>query len=63
MRKFILSEEQLDEPIPTLSDRQFVVSKDKLTEEESKAQRALFWYRETLFKYIHGVWKEVGCKT
>ncbi|KAF8654133.1 hypothetical protein AX16_003664 [Volvariella volvacea WC 439] len=60
IKKFLLSEEQLKEPIPTLSDRQFVVAKDKLSEAEAHAQRTLFWYREELFKHVRGTWKEAG---
>lgn len=47
-------------PIPTLSDRQFVVSKSSLSDAEDKAQRELFWYREELLDIIRGRWKEVN---
>ena len=46
-------------PIPTLSGRQFVVSKAKLTLKEEKHQKELFWYREELFKRVKGTWREV----
>jgi hypothetical protein len=59
IRKFILSEEQYTRPIPTLSDRQFVVQKSKLSESETRTQRVLFWYRERLFETIRGHWREV----
>jgi len=36
-----------------------VVDKSKLSSEDSKLQRELFWYREELFKAIRGQWKEV----
>jgi hypothetical protein len=42
-----------------LSDRQFVVAKDKLSEAELQLQKELFWYREALFKSLRGHWKEV----
>ena len=42
-----------------LSDRQFVVDKTKLSAAEYKLQRELFWYREELFKSVHGHWREV----
>lgn len=42
-----------------LSDRQYVVSASKLSAEEERAQRELFWYREELFKVVHGKWLEV----
>ncbi|KAF7323014.1 hypothetical protein HMN09_00081100 [Mycena chlorophos] len=60
IKKFTLSEAQISQPIPTLSDRQFVVTKSKLTKEQERAQRELFWYREELFKCIRGRWREAG---
>lgn len=60
MRKFLLSEEELSKPIPTLSDRQFVVQKSKLSDTEAKTQREFFWYREHLFRCIRGRWREVS---
>ncbi|GLB34932.1 putative transport protein Trs120 or TRAPPC9, TRAPP II complex subunit [Lyophyllum shimeji] len=60
IRKFVLSEEQLSQPIPTLSDRQFVVQKDKLSDREARTQREFFWYREHLFKCVRGRWRETG---
>ncbi|KIY72144.1 hypothetical protein CYLTODRAFT_434842 [Cylindrobasidium torrendii FP15055 ss-10] len=63
LRKFILSEAHIDEPIPTLSDRQFVVASEKLSKAEGRAQRELFWYREELFKCMNCHWKEAGSGT
>ncbi|KZT09435.1 uncharacterized protein LAESUDRAFT_694916 [Laetiporus sulphureus 93-53] len=60
IKKIHLSEEDIAKPIPTLSDRQFVVTKSNLSSAEVKAQRELFWYREELFKVIHGRWRETG---
>ncbi|KAG7092479.1 hypothetical protein E1B28_008831 [Marasmius oreades] len=60
IRKFILSEEHTSRPIPTLSDRQFVVDKSKLPENEQKVQRELFWYREELFKSLCCRWQEAN---
>ncbi|KAI0079931.1 Trs120-domain-containing protein [Panus rudis PR-1116 ss-1] len=60
VKKFRLSEKQVAQPIPTLSDRQYVVTKSSLTNTEERTQRELFWYREELFKYIRGRWKERG---
>ena len=42
-----------------LSDRQYVVSSSKLSPEAERSQRELFWYREELFKVVHGRWREV----
>lgn len=58
--KFRLPDEEVQKPIPTLSDRQFVVSKSGLSADQERIQRELFWYRETLFDHIRGRWKEVG---
>ncbi|CAK5277407.1 unnamed protein product [Mycena citricolor] len=60
IKKFILSDEHISQPIPTLSERQFVVAKSKLSKEQERSQRELFWYREELFKCIRGRWREAG---
>ncbi|PCH38067.1 hypothetical protein WOLCODRAFT_114758 [Wolfiporia cocos MD-104 SS10] len=60
IKKMLLPEESTSKPIPTLSDRQFVVTKSNLTSAEEKAQRELFWYREELFKIVRGYWRESG---
>ena len=60
IKKISLPEEHTSRPIPTLSDRQFVVTKSKLSTHEEKTQRELFWYREELFKCVHGRWREVS---
>ena len=59
LKKFRLPEEVTSQAIPMLSDRQFVVEKTKLSLEEDRLQRELFWYREELFKSVHGNWREV----
>ncbi|KAF8590613.1 hypothetical protein K439DRAFT_1382134 [Ramaria rubella] len=60
VKRFLLPESQTSIPIPTLSDRQFVVSKSSLTSREEKHQRELFWYREELFERVKGRWREAG---
>ncbi|KZT67733.1 hypothetical protein DAEQUDRAFT_792472 [Daedalea quercina L-15889] len=60
IKKILLSEERISQPIPTLSDRQFVVVKSNLSLAEERAQRELFWYREELFKAVRGRWRETG---
>ncbi|KAJ7155939.1 TRAPP II complex [Mycena crocata] len=60
IKKFILSEAHISQPIPTLSDRQFIVTKSKLSKTQERAQRELFWYREELFKTLRGRWREAG---
>jgi hypothetical protein len=59
LKKFQLPEEVISQAIPMLSDRQFVVGKTKLSSEEDRLQRELFWYREELFKSVRGHWREV----
>jgi hypothetical protein len=59
LKRFRLSEEQLEKPIPTLSDRQFVVDKTGMSSSEARLQRELFWYREDLFKCVRARWQEV----
>lgn len=59
IKKIFLSEDVLLKPIPTLSDRQFVVAQSNLSQSELKTQRELFWYREELFKCVQGLWREV----
>lgn len=60
VKKFRLLDDQVSQPIPTLSDRQFVVGKSKLSIEEEQAQRELFWYREELLKIVSARWKETN---
>ncbi|KAJ3920291.1 transport protein Trs120 or TRAPPC9 TRAPP II complex subunit-domain-containing protein [Lentinula edodes] len=60
LKKFLLGDEHISRPIPTLSDRQFVVDKTKLSDAEQKMQRELFWYREELFKSLRCRWREAG---
>lgn len=60
LKRLLLPADLLAQPIPTLSDRQFVVNKEKLAAEQQRLQRELFWYREELFKCICGRWKESG---
>ncbi|KAF8964707.1 TRAPP II complex [Flammula alnicola] len=60
VKKIRLDEESLAKPIPTLSDRQFVVAQSSLSQNEQRAQRELFWYREELLKCVRGHWHETG---
>jgi len=60
LKKFLLPEDVWSQPIPTLSDRQFVVDKSGMSTAEVKVQRELFWYREELLNVVHGRWREAG---
>ncbi|KAL0946868.1 hypothetical protein HGRIS_013034 [Hohenbuehelia grisea] len=60
IKKMLLPTSRISKPIPTLSDRQFVVDKFGLSAEEEQTQRELFWYREELFKCVNATWREAG---
>ena len=48
-------------PVPILDEknkRQFVKSQGQLSPEAERDVRERFWYREELFKYVKGCWKE-----
>ncbi|KAF9576931.1 hypothetical protein EC968_000056 [Mortierella alpina] len=59
VRRMVLSTEQLSQPIPTLSNKQFVVARGAaaaLSSEEQATERALFWFREELLKRVVARW-------
>ncbi|BGP16900.1 hypothetical protein JCM10213v2_004908 [Rhodosporidiobolus nylandii] len=58
--RFNLGPEQLLKPIPSISERQFVVAKVQRSEEEERLERELFWYREELLKRVQLTWSEIG---
>lgn len=47
-----------ERPIPTPEGRQYVVEKSKMTPDQMKRQRELFWYREKLLDLIDISWRE-----
>lgn len=57
--RIVIPPEQLAQPIPSLSDRQFVVAKVQQSVEEERISRELFWYREELLQRIQASWNEV----
>ncbi|KAI1319619.1 hypothetical protein EDD11_003612 [Mortierella claussenii] len=61
VRRMVLSTEQLSQPIPTLSTKQFVVARGAavLSKEQQATERALFWFREELLKRVVARW---SCK-
>lgn len=63
IKKIILDQGTVTSPIPTLSDKQFVVVTSNLSEAEERAQRELFWYREELFKCVSAHWREASTST
>ncbi|KAK2466897.1 hypothetical protein APHAL10511_001155 [Amanita phalloides] len=58
LKRIFLPHHILSKPIPTLSDRQFVVTKSNLSISDEQLQRELFWHREELFKIVRGRWRE-----
>ena len=45
--------------IPSLAERQFIVSRSTASKTEEALSRTLFWYREQLLGLIEASWKEV----
>ncbi|KAF9092331.1 hypothetical protein BGX29_010505, partial [Mortierella sp. GBA35] len=58
VRRMVLSTEQLAEPIPTLTNKQFVLARGaaSLSAEDQAKERALFWFREELLKRVVARW-------
>ena len=60
VKRFSVPIQKASSPIPTLTGRQFVVS--KMGDAHEKATRELFWYREELLERLKATWKEVSSK-
>jgi hypothetical protein len=58
--RIYLSPEHLAKPIPSLSNRQYVVDKSRKSPNQLRAERELFWYRDTLLDKLHCTWLEPG---
>ncbi|KZT58996.1 hypothetical protein CALCODRAFT_219199 [Calocera cornea HHB12733] len=58
LRREYLPPTSVSEPIPSLLQRQFLVSKARLSTLEEREQRLLFWYREHLFSCVRATWRE-----
>nr|XP_018262525.1 uncharacterized protein I303_05542 [Kwoniella dejecticola CBS 10117]OBR84683.1 hypothetical protein I303_05542 [Kwoniella dejecticola CBS 10117] len=56
----MISQELLSRPIPSLSERQYIVDKEKKSASRLKRDRELFWYREELLSLIKATWMEPG---
>ncbi|KAG9285352.1 hypothetical protein G9A89_010827 [Geosiphon pyriformis] len=58
IKRIALNESDATKPIPSLFDKQFVVSKGpKTTIEQERLHLALFWYRENLLKKLTTTWR------
>ena len=55
-----LDRSQVERPIPSISDRQFVISRHSLSPSEESLLRQLFWYREEILNRLKVTWREVG---
>lgn len=60
IQRIYLSPEHLAKPIPSLSNRQYVVDKSRKSSNQLKAERELFWYRDALLDKLHCTWLEPG---
>ena len=54
-----LPESILSQPIPNLSERQYVVDKAKKSVHQLQNERETFWYRDELLKPLSASWFEV----
>jgi hypothetical protein len=58
--RIYLSPEHLDKPIPSLSNRQYVVDKSRKSPNQLRTETELFWYRDALLNKLHCNWLEPG---
>lgn len=58
IKRIQFSEEELARPVPSLSNRQFVVSAN-ISQEKARTTREHFWYRQALLSMLGGSWKVV----
>lgn len=58
IKRFFVPVSKASSSIPTLTGRQFIVS--KMDDAHEKATRELFWYREELLERLKATWKEVS---
>lgn len=56
LAKLDLPLEQVESPIPSLSSRQFILSKIKLSPMEERRARRCFWYRSELLRRLSAQW-------
>lgn len=59
LSKFNLPASTLSSPIPSLSSRQFIVSKVKMTPQEEASVKRRFWYRQALLSRLSASWTDV----
>ena len=57
--RLALAPEHVARPIPSLSNKQFVLGKDKT----SALEKEMFWYREALLSNLQLTWRETSTRT
>ncbi|OCF43922.1 hypothetical protein I317_02192 [Kwoniella heveanensis CBS 569] len=55
-----IPQSDLSQPIPSLSERQYIVDKEKKSVSRLHRERELFWYREKLLDLVSASWQEPG---
>ncbi|KAL7409219.1 TRAPP II complex [Mrakia frigida] len=60
IHRMLLPRSKSSSPIPSLAERQFVVSRSTASKAEESLTRSLFWYREELLSLVQASWKEPG---
>ncbi|WVQ96819.1 hypothetical protein IAU59_003926 [Kwoniella sp. CBS 9459] len=55
-----ISQSEISQPVPSLSERQYIVDKEKKSASRVQRERELFWYRERLLGLISASWQEPG---
>lgn len=63
IHRMLLPLSKTSSPIPSLTERQFVVSRSTASKAEESLTRSLFWYREELLGLVQASWKEVRSPT
>lgn len=58
--RILLPADKTASGIPSLSDRQYVVSSSTTTKSEEDLTKSLFWYREELLGLVKTSWREVS---
>jgi hypothetical protein len=58
--RILIPPSDLLSPIPSLTDRQYVVDKSRKSASQLSAERELFWYRNALLDMLRASWVEVS---
>jgi hypothetical protein len=58
IKKFCLTEEQIQRSVPSFTNKQFIVGKDIISAKELER----FWYKEEILRNISLEWREVGTR-